>query len=252
MTLMKLIQPDKGTNVLQSCLFSELACLEHIAGSRLFSILYLSIVLPVRWLAAKTHKLSNCEVKGFPWGVRSMGLVVDVLYAKCNDLIEDPTKIIDEGFMMGLFDDITDNIPDYQKFKKYMYEDKKSLFIARVGNKVVPFRLLKDELFNPQDNDNQATNDLMPELGKITAKAIIDDFEHKLKVTRHYVSAIGGRLSWDVVTAKEKHALVKKRATNDSAESAFSSFTEMLNNYQMIDMFAASGTSDIRINGYMR
>ena len=26
----------------------------------------------------------------------------------------------------------------------------------------------------------------------------------------------------------------------------------MLNNYQMIDMFAASGTSDIRINGYTR
>ena len=30
MTLMKLIKPDKGTNILQSCLFSELACLEHI------------------------------------------------------------------------------------------------------------------------------------------------------------------------------------------------------------------------------
>ena len=67
-----------------------------------------------------------------------------------------------------------------------------------------------------------------------------------------FLTAIRGRLSWDVVTDKEKHALVKKRATNDSAESTFSSFTEMLNNYQMIDMFAASGTSDIRINGYTR
>ena len=183
---MKLIQPDKGTNILQSCLFSELACLEHIAGSQLFSILYLSIVLPVRWLAAKTHKLSHCKVKGFPWGVQSMGLVVDVLYAKCMDLKEDPTKIIDEGFMMGLFDEITNNIPDYQKFNKYMYEDKKSSFIARIGNKVVPFRLLKDELFDPQHKDNQATNDLMPESVKITAKAIIEDFHHQQKVTRFF------------------------------------------------------------------
>merc|ERR1712177_184759 len=147
MTLMKLIKPDKGTNILQSCLFAELSCLEHIAGSRLFSILYLSIVLPVRWLAAKTHKLSHCEVKGFPWGVRSMGLVVDNLYAKFHELKEHPNKIIDEGFMMGLFDEITDKIEEYQKFNKYMYEDKKSSFIARIGNKVVPFRLLRDELF---------------------------------------------------------------------------------------------------------
>ena len=92
----------------------------------------------------------------------------------------------------------------------------------------------------------------MPELGRVTAEAIIADFRHGQKVTRFYLSAIGGRLSWDVVTDKEKRALVEKRATNDSAESAFSSFTEMLNNYQMIDMFAASGTSDIRINGYTR
>ena len=83
-----------------------------------------------------------------------MGLVVDVLYAKCMDLKEDPTKIIDESFMMGLFDEITDNIPDYQDFNKYIYKDKKLLFIARIGSKVVPFRLLRDKLFDPKDEDN--------------------------------------------------------------------------------------------------
>ena len=50
----------------------------------------------------------------------------------------------------------------------------------------------------------------------------------------------------------EKRALVKKRATNDSAESCFSSFTEMLNNYQMIDLFAVSEISNMKVNGYMR
>ena len=49
----------------------------------------------------------------------------------------------------------------------------------------------------------------------------------------------------------EKHPLVRKRATNDSTESCFSSFTEMLNNYQMIDLFATLGTSNIKVNGYM-
>ena len=79
---------------------------------------------------------------------------MDVLYSKCLLLQEDPTKIVDKGFMMGLFDEITNNIPDYQKFNKYMYEDKKSSLITRIRNKVVPFRLLKDELFDRQDEDN--------------------------------------------------------------------------------------------------
>ena len=120
---------------------------------------------------------------------------MDVLYAKCNLLKEDPTKIIDEGFMMGLFDDITDKIPDYQKFKKYMYEDKKSLLITRIGNKVVPFRLLRDKLFNPEDEDNKATDPFMPELGLTTAQALIDNFKDRRKVTHFYLSAIDGRLS---------------------------------------------------------
>ena len=83
-----------------------------------------------------------------------MGLVVDILYAKYILLKEDPTKIVDKGFMMGLFDEITDNIPDYQDFNKYIYKDKKLLFIAKIGSKVVPFQLLRDKLFDPQDEKN--------------------------------------------------------------------------------------------------
>ena len=64
---------------------------------------------------------------------------MDILYAKCLLIKEDPTKIVDKGFMMGLFDKITDHIPDYQDFKKYIYKEKKLLFIARIGSKVVLF-----------------------------------------------------------------------------------------------------------------
>ena len=60
---------------------------------------------------------------------------------------------------------------------------KKSSFIARIGSKVVPYQLLRDKLFNPQDKNNQAMNDYMPDLGKITAAAIIEDFQHPKKVT---------------------------------------------------------------------
>ena len=99
--------------------------------------------------------------------------------------------------MMSLFDKIIDHIPEYKEFNKHIYKVKKLLFITRIGSKVVLYRLLRDKLFNPQDKDNQATNDFMPKLGRITATAIIEDFQHKLKVTRHYLPEIGGyHLVW--------------------------------------------------------
>ena len=104
---------------------------------------------------------------------------MDILYTKCILIREDPTKIVDKGFMMSLFDEITDHIPEYKDFNKHIYKEKKSLFIARIGSKVVLFQLLRDKLFNPQDKDNKATNNLMPELETITATAIIDNFKHK-------------------------------------------------------------------------
>ena len=69
---------------------------------------------------------------------------------------------------------------------------KKSSFITRIGNKFIPYQLLRDELFNPQDKDNQVINDYMPDLGKITAVAIIEDFQHPKKVTHFYLSVKRG------------------------------------------------------------
>jgi len=72
----------KSDSILQECMFIELSSLEIAAAARLFSIFYLSIVIPVRFLAGKTHTLSDCTVNGHKWGVRSMGIVADTLCAK--------------------------------------------------------------------------------------------------------------------------------------------------------------------------
>ena len=91
----------------------------------------------------------------------------------------------------------------------------------------------------------------MEELGKITAKSIIEDFQDQRKVTHWYLSAKKGQLSFYECTDEEKLALVKKSAINYSAESSLLLFTEILNNYEIIDMFAVDGNSNIKVNGYM-
>ena len=113
---MKLTSATSGEkNILQSCLFIQLGCVELAAAAWLFCILYLSLVIPVHWFAAKTHKLSHCTVHGYAWGVQSMGLVADIIYKKYKEIKERPTLILDEDYMIGMFDTLGNNILEYKE-----------------------------------------------------------------------------------------------------------------------------------------
>ena len=50
------------------------------------------------------------------WGVRSMGLVADIIYEKYKEIKERPTLILDEDYMMGMFDTLGNNIPEYKEY----------------------------------------------------------------------------------------------------------------------------------------
>ena len=73
-----------NNHILQQNFFNILSSLEIIATSRLFSILGVSICMPVRWLAGNTHKvaLHNC-------GARSIGREFDILHTVLNNILYD-------------------------------------------------------------------------------------------------------------------------------------------------------------------
>ena len=50
-------------NILEENLFTVLVSSEMIAVARFWAIVHVSIVMPVRWLAGKTHELSEHD-----WG----------------------------------------------------------------------------------------------------------------------------------------------------------------------------------------
>lgn len=68
---------NKKTSILQENLFVALTSEEMIALVRLLSILHISVCMPVRWLAGKSH-----ELKEHNWGPMSMGRVLDTLEKK--------------------------------------------------------------------------------------------------------------------------------------------------------------------------
>ena len=86
---------SEKASILQQNLFGTLMLLEMIALVRLLSILHVSVCIPIRWLAGKTH-----ELKKHNWGPMSMGRVLDALEEAMQTIYEHPEKILDEKFMM--------------------------------------------------------------------------------------------------------------------------------------------------------
>ena len=130
--------PGKG-NILQENLFVILSSAEMVALSRLCSIIYLSICLPVRWLAGQTHTLQK-----YGWGARSMGRVVDILEEKLEGLMNNPDLIVNETHMSGLFNEVIEELPPFKDFYKHLYEKKRMFTVERPKTKVVPMAMLKD------------------------------------------------------------------------------------------------------------
>ena len=162
-----------------------------MAAAQLFSILYLSIVVPVRFLEGKTHTLSGCTVNGHKWGVIIMGIVADTLYKKFQEMLDKPELIVDEQFMTGMFSFLEEKIPKFKNYNEYLYKRKKLAFFSRAGLKVVLFKLLwAAELFNTMNKDNRATTPIMEKLGKITPATFIDKFNNTTKVTCEHLSEL--------------------------------------------------------------
>ena len=79
-----------NASILQQNLFVALISTEMIALVRLLSILHVSVCMPVRWLAGKTHELKEHN----EWGPTSMGRVLDTLEANMQHISENPKKFL--------------------------------------------------------------------------------------------------------------------------------------------------------------
>jgi hypothetical protein len=92
-----------------------------IALSRLLSILHISVCTLFRWLAGKTHELQDYGTD-FGWGAMSMLGVIDTLYEKMNELHKSPSLIVDDGFMMIIFNEYLLELPPFEEYWKVTFE----------------------------------------------------------------------------------------------------------------------------------
>ena len=102
-----MLQVKGSGNVLLENLFIILSSLEMVACCRFFLILQLAIFLPFRWVTGKTHVLAHRN-----WGARSMGSAVEIIHSACKDIIDNSTLIHNDLYMLHIFDELRDELPD--------------------------------------------------------------------------------------------------------------------------------------------
>ena len=218
------LKANQKPSILQQNLFVALTSSELISLVRLLSILHISVCIPMRWFAGKTHELST-----YNWGPMSMGRTLDTLESKMQEISSKPTLILDEKFMMGIFDEFSNELPPFKEYLCLLFEKKQMSVVARKsGTKVVHFDHLRRQLFSPARKTDRDTSHRVTELAKTAADAVLAELHDEHKATWKYLSASGSEYCWDKCTEERKKALIGNKATNDEAEGALGGATAQL------------------------
>jgi len=90
----------------------------------------------MRWLAAKTHP----ELGEWGWGPKSNADAIDTLRERMMDIVDDPTKVLSEDFMMNMFIKYVDALPPFKEYWEHLYEKKRMrVMAAESGATVLQF-----------------------------------------------------------------------------------------------------------------
>ncbi|KAL7523561.1 hypothetical protein ACHAXR_000896, partial [Thalassiosira sp. AJA248-18] len=226
----------KEENILARNLWALLTSVEMTSVARLWSIFHLSIVMPMRWLAAHSHKLAK-----HGWGYISLGKVMDKLKADLESIVEDPALIHDESFMMGVMSEWSDELPEFQEFLTHKFENEKnSYFASDSQTKAVPLKELRKELFHPTCQDNKDSTPMLEKLASVAAQAWINELLDPTKGTYQFLSESEGEYSYEHSSEELKAALLGMVAVNDLAESSFAGVTAQVQVYGRIGMANAA------------
>ena len=245
---------NEMASILQQNLFVALTSTEMIALSRLLSIFHISVCMPFRWLAGKTHELRDFG-SDVGWGAMSMSRVIDTLYDKMNKLYTTPSLIVDDEFMMGIFNEYVEELPPFQDYWNLTFKKKQMSVVARSrkdGTKVVHMAMLRNELFSPLTPTNIKTTDMIVTLAEAAAKTICDELMNESKATYKYTNQSRSEYSYNHCGDEKKRAMLGMRATNDEAESALGGATAQVQQYGRINISSAAAVSDINRNKYLQ
>ena len=234
----------KKNNILQRNLFVLLTSDEIVAQSRLLSIVYVSCMLPLRWLAGKTHELAK-----YKWGAYSMGLVLDTFRTKLRALKAVLKLFLNETFMMSLFEDIMNKLPLFRDYWDHLLKKKTMNVVSRKsGARLMGLAGAVKEMFHPKVPTNIACTVRLLQLVIIFTETVLQEMENKQKATYWNLSISNSDICYESVKNFEDKLLLNIKAVNDDSESALGGTTANIQRGNRIDATSAAGCSDSKRN----
>jgi hypothetical protein len=159
-------------SVLRWNIFCVLSSSEMIALCRVLEILHFVAMLPLLWLAGKTHKMSS-----YKWGARHMGHVFDVFYQKLLLIQQSPSLFVSPIFMTSLFLSIEEMLPSFVNCLDATFMQKGCTDVTvvsrRSGARIMSMKKARDEMLDPKCQTNIDTIVRVRKLGKIVVDAMI-------------------------------------------------------------------------------
>lgn len=238
-----------GDGILATNLYLNFKSLEVIAQLRVFSILHIAICMPVRWLAGKTESLSH-----YDFGYYDMGKALDIMESAFMEIIDDPSKFLDEDYMMGLFSEISEKVDPFKAYLEYMFEEKLGNIVENTkseDDKVLPYDQLRAAVFYPDRDDIRRTDALCRELAVTAASAFLIEFRNESKATAQYLSSIGGENSLAVLSESKRKAGLGKESSNSTSESLHGTVTHLMKVAGTIRLDHAAGDGMMQTNGHI-
>jgi hypothetical protein len=235
-------------NILQCNLFIILESSEMIAQLRICSIFFLTIIVPMRWLASNTFKLASPN-----WGEKSMGRVIDLVYNAFVAIQADGSLILDYDFMMGIFGELKHELPEFNTYMTWYFMENEcnSIGSSSIAQRVLSVDKRRKMLFYPTERQNMQTNELCSILAAGLALYLILELEDPRKANSDYLSVKGGKYSWAQVSDAEKNACMGIKVVNDPSEVVFATFTEALSTGGRVGLDGAAGQGQARYNNDM-
>ena len=242
--LFERLRINDSDHILRENLYIILTSMEMTALFRVMAIFHLSVVVPHRWLVSNVQNLRADD-----FSLRSLGRVIDKLESTFEQIVNKTKSILDEDFMMGIFDTFKNEIPKLNDFLDYKYNKYSAKVVGDSKECVLPYAMLRNELFSPRLDTNRETNSFAEIIGRVAAEAMLSELRDPHKVTSKYLSSLDGERSWKNTPLDIHRALLGKYGVNDPAERAFGSGTNQLQVYGRIALPSAFAMGQMKTNG---
>ena len=231
--------------ILERNLYMLLRSVEMISFLRVLSILHISICMPLRWLAGNCGSLAEHN-----FGVADMAGVVDTMDKAFAKVLRSGKKLLNEDFMMGMFDHLRNKLPPFDDYLTYMFEEKRSPRVvdSKLVEKVLPWEMLRSELFYPTRLDIVESTSYSAELASEAATIFRKEFRDETKATAKYLSSIRGSRSLKKISEEERKAGQGIDASNSIAESLHAAATGNLKTFGTIDLQHSAGMGQTNHN----